>query len=112
MSYFEKIDHGFAFTTKTGIKIEFDDRYGDLTIRFADGTQETTRLTAAYKLFTKQDIDDNNIKVINGTIWKNTNYVPLGEGCYMKQDEYKKKIKDKGLKTPVLSVIQRTYEDR
>lgn len=98
------------YKDEVGNKIVFDDRYGDLTIRDKKGVEKTIRLTPFRDIF--DDLCYDNTKQMNGTIWINTDYVPLCCGWFMKQSAWEHEVKNKGLVPPVLSLIERTYEDR
>ena len=93
-----------------GLLIEFDNRNEKLFIRDKEGVEETINLYSFDEIF--DDLCYDNTKVIKGTIWINTDYVPLNNGWYMKQSDWEHKVKNKGLKVPVLYLIEYAYERR
>jgi len=93
-----------------GLLIEFDNRNEKLFIRDKEGVEETINLYSFDEIF--DDLCYDNTKVIKGTIWINTDYVPLNNGWYMKQSDWEHKVKNKTLKVPVLALIEMAYERR
>jgi len=112
MSYFtpKTSTNPATWECENGVKIIFDDRHGELSIRDKKGVEKTTRLTTYYEIF--DDLCYDNTKVMKGTIWINTDYVPLNNGWYMKQADWKHEVKDKALVPPVLALIEKTYARR
>ena len=93
-----------------GLQIEFDNRNGELFIRDKDGVEETISLAPFDEIF--DDLCYDNTKKMKGTIWINTDYVPLNNGWFMKQSNWEHGVKNKGLKVPVLYLIEKAYERR
>ena len=99
-----------TFKNEVGVKIVFDDRCGDLFIRDKEGVEKTISLTTYYEIF--DDLCYDNTKLMKGTIWINTDYVPLNNGWYMKQADWKHEVLNKTLKVPVLALIEKAYARR
>ena len=97
-----------------GLLIQFDDENGELVFKNEDNTENTIYLAEKYDIFDDLCWDNTELMGAPGreTIWINTDYVPLNNGWFMKQDDWEYEVKDRGLKTPVLALIERTYEDR
>jgi len=89
-----------------GLQVKFDNRNEELFIRDKEGVEETISLYSFDEIF--DDLCYDNTKLIKGTIWINTDYVPLNNGWFMKQSDWEHKVKNKGLIPPVLALISIT----